>query len=248
MWTDGYATEGSLRRDEEKPRPEVNPVSSDGREQTGGGTAMRKLAVVVILVLPFVIGACPKTGPREATQAPTTTEAPQPAPAEAEWVEFTSDEHGFSVMMPETPKGEDQGPQDTPLGTMRFYMFAAMGKPIPYAVQAIHIPEEAVEKIDGAKFLELQSGRLIGTFEGAKVTKDEDISLGEHPGKALELDIPDSEKYPGGLLYITRIYYAGPRAYQLIVTVPKDYAEKENAEKFFDSFKLTGGEGAKEGE
>jgi hypothetical protein len=209
---------------------------------------MRKLAVVMVLALPFVIGACPKAGPREASQAPTTTEAPEPTAAQDEWVEFTSEEHGFSVMMPEEPEVKDQGPQDTPIGTMEFYLFTATDKPIPYAVQAIHVPEEAVAKIDAAKFLELQMGRLTKTFEDAKVTKDEEISLGEHPGRALELDIPDSEKRPGGLIYLTRIYYAGPRAYQLIVTVPKDYAEKEKAAKFFDSFRLTGGEGAKEEE
>ena len=184
--------------------------------------------------------APPVPRPEGPTEPPPPAVAPpsQPtvaAPSTGEWKEITSQEGGFTVSFPSTPK-EMKHSQDTPFGKLELFALAAE---LPrnegsYAVMYLSLPE-AMAKQQGATELLLETipQQLKASNAAAKIIgQPKKITQDGHPGRELTLEIP------GQGVAVVRVYIVQDRMYQVIVGGSKDFISSKDAQRFLDSFHL----------
>ena len=180
-----------------------------------------------------------------APAAPVAQEKPaaqNAAPLAAErdpgaWREYASPQGRFAVLVPgdmtlntqqlPTPDGKGVTLHIHSLGTSAEY--GVIHADYPFEVSGAEMRRRLLD--DGAR----------GAVEsvGAQLLEAKEISLGEHPGRALK------ELMRDGRVMHARMYLVGSRLYQVAVTLPKlDAADpatafaEETAAKFLDSFRL----------
>ncbi len=159
--------------------------------------------------------------------------------------EFTSKAGGFSITFPAgKPKETNRGGTNvtatlqTKQGT---YGVSYMGLPKddPNVKKIIPKGLDGFDKIDlgdqGVKFLEqFRDTTLLSGLRGAKVEESKKVKL-EDKQTGLESTIILANKQ----ILRHRMFMIGPSIYQITASGSKEFVTSEEADKFFDSFKLT---------
>jgi TonB family protein len=178
-----------------------------------------------------------------AQRARQTPANPPASAAEADprnWRVYAPPGEGFSVQLPGKSRGQtQQTPRPDGTATARrvhslktFAEYGVKYEDYPFAISGA---EEAQRILDaGAQGAVAEAN--------AELLESKEISLGGRPGRALK------EKLPDGRIMRVRMYLVGSRLYQLAITTPKEddapaFAIRfyeATANRFFDSFKLTG--------
>jgi hypothetical protein len=155
------------------------------------------------------------------------------AQAKLEFEKFTSNELGFSILMPGMPKGRSEK-VPSPLGELTvkgFVVETNQGK-AAWMVTSTDYPAGTVKADNQDAILD---GVVKGSTEGVKgkLLTQSKITLGKkHPGRSMQTDVPNTG------IYHARVYLVGDRLYQVIMLGPKELATSPDATKFLDSFKL----------
>jgi hypothetical protein len=153
-------------------------------------------------------------------------------PAKAQgWQPFTSKEGRFTVLLPATPL-ETSTPGDRPGGPEagRKFEVATSGwfLRVSYMEAAAPPSKAAAEKaLDNAEAGGLAAGK-------AQLLAKKGISLAGHPGREYLIKFDESSHLR------VRSVLAGSRLYLLTLQGPREQATSPEADRFFESFKLTG--------
>lgn len=146
------------------------------------------------------------------------------------WKEFSSDDGKFSVLMLGTPREET-----TQVGGKPFRSYSCqLQKDTAYRVIYADIPDETLKKEEPdytGKFLDDACRGLEGRFKG-EFKSAKRISVGEYPGREVEIAAPDN------VYYRARVYLVKNRYYQVLAQGPKGTIDAEPTTKFLDSFKV----------
>ena len=154
--------------------------------------------------------------------------------ANTEWIEFTSPEGGFSVLLPREPKFERvTDPQNKEITN---YRYTALETSYGFICEYFDITST------GGDLQSFLDATRDGIIRGAGATKigEEKISLGDYPGREIEMVITVNNETE--IRARARIFIVGKRLYSLSFLHTKDMDPKEVAEtgtKFFSSFKVT---------
>jgi hypothetical protein len=150
----------------------------------------------------------------------------------AEFKTFTSQDGGFSVLMPGEPKEESKTTQ-TASGPIQFKMFSVeLGSgSIAYIVAYNDYPQALIDRSNPATILD---GAMEGAAGGSKsnITSKTDVLLGGHPGREF------TAKLAGGFDYASRVFLVKERLYQVNVVCEPGKVSADDKRKFFESFKL----------
>ncbi|WP_052672210.1 CHAT domain-containing protein [Aliterella atlantica] len=144
----------------------------------------------------------------------------------AKWQEFSTQEGGFSVLLPGKPQQETK-PIEPGSGTLNnFFVDLKYGT---YGVSYADFPN-ASNQLDPKQVDDLLNSVRDSAVGKGKLLTDRNITLDGYKGKEIEY-------VSAGLTYKTRIYWVKQRLYQQIVVLanPKLAA---NSDRFFNSFKL----------
>jgi hypothetical protein len=169
-------------------------------------------------------------------EAPVASVPTAPASRAFGWQAFESTEGKFSVLFPAAPrKTVTAAPEHRPAtaficdmpGNRTFIV--TFEDPAGFAEKLAKAPATARAKMIEAG---LDNG-LDETLKAAKqVLSREKIALGSHPGREIEVELPD------GTFLRQRIYSVAGRIYTVTVGGPKESLRSDDAQKFFGSFKL----------
>jgi len=160
------------------------------------------------------------------------------------WLQFSSEEGQFTVLMPGTPSA-DIVTVGTPFGMLKSHFFVLGTGTILYYISYVDLPESPQTQEETKAALDKSRDRALAK---SSLISENDITLDGIPGRELLLD-------RDGMIQRGRIFYAKQRLYHVIITAPAnvvfrdgkpsphandrtDLFEKSSA-KFLDSFKLT---------
>jgi hypothetical protein len=159
--------------------------------------------------------------------APNSSSATRTS-ALADWIEYRSDDGGFTVLLPAKPEVNTQL-ADTAAGTVKLTMALTEMDNFAAGVSFNEIPQEASADPES-----LLAGGRDGAAKNLKgtVVSDKPIKLGNYPGIEFVVETPD------GLIYTARVYMVADRLYQVLFLAPKDQIDQFDVPAFFDSFTL----------
>jgi len=143
------------------------------------------------------------------------------------WKEFTSEEGGFSVLMPGEPTYSVQ-PAPTAQGSVQIHMYLLEHGVMAYGVMYNDVLGEI---IDVQKFLDERRDAAVKTVSGSQVT-EKSISIEGQPGREIKFNTADNIQYTG------RLYLVDGRLYQVIATAPAGVNADAATAKLMDSFKI----------
>ncbi|HEX8118560.1 MAG TPA: TonB family protein, partial [Pyrinomonadaceae bacterium] len=156
------------------------------------------------------------------------------------WREYISPVGRFAVLVPgnlvlKTQQMPAPGGRDITLYVQTLSTTAEYGvihADYPFPVNSPEVQKRLLD--DGA--------RGAAESVGARLLDLKEVTLGEHPGRALKEEMRD-----GRVMHV-RMYLVGSRLYQVAITLPKLDADaaafgEEVASKFLNSFRLLGGAG-----
>jgi hypothetical protein len=172
----------------------------------------KKAAVILVAILLLTIGS------RQA----------KPMSAQSDWIVFSPKGGGFSIMLPGEPKRREF-PHGTSKGQTLSPLYELTHEDFKYVVSYMNYPI-SVEGAERDKLLSMGAEAGI-TSAGGEVVSNTPISLDGYPGREVKGEMK-------GFSYRSRVYLVGQRLYLLIVWLPSNKTDSENAAKFFNSFKL----------
>lgn len=205
---------------------------------------MKKSALLLFTLLLLTQTLTHSSAAQEKPPAPAAPLAAERDPRA--WREFSAAAGRFAVTIPGdmTLKTEQMPTPDGGSIPLNIYMlltsaeYGVIYADYPFEVKGAEMQRRLLD--DGAR------GAVASV--GSKLLDIKEVSLGEHPGRALK------ELMRDGRIMHVRLYLVGSRLYQVAITLPKlgesdpatPFAE-EVAAKFLDSFRLLK-EDAQEGE
>jgi hypothetical protein len=149
-----------------------------------------------------------------------------------EWREFKNVKGNFSVMMPGTPKEQNQTEQ-TAAGPMNLYMASVMKEPNAYFVSYSDMPK-ATWKGDVKKMLAGARDGAATRVKGTIVADRELLLDGKYPGREFKV-------FVGGQMEMTqRVYLVKHRLYQLNMGCMLGKCTPAQVQEYMESFKLLG--------
>lgn len=152
--------------------------------------------------------------------------------AQSIWKPFSSQEGGFTILMPGSPT-EDQRNINTKVGAVPVNSFYVVRpNEALYGVAYADLPKEAsLNTLDINQLLNsFASGFAQGS--GGRVVSQKNIRLGNFPGREIRLQYQQGETGRG------RIFLANQRLYQVVVITSKESSLPKSIEGFFKSFRL----------
>jgi hypothetical protein len=156
-------------------------------------------------------------------------------PKQVDWQRVAALEGRFSVLIPGTPVERKQT-ADSPIGSIQINTFTLTKGRDEFTVAFTDYPA-AILKSKPETILE---GVRIGVEADlqAKLLDERPTSLEGYPGRQYRLEVPES-RFPGGGIYKVRAYLVKQRLYQVVAVTPKATVSSMDAEKFFQSFRLS---------
>lgn len=158
----------------------------------------------------------------------------QPPASKVEWKTFAPEKEGFSVLMPGTPKKEEDPPIPTDYGQVKSYSYMAMSGAGIFGVSYSDYPV-SITQVDAKKVLDGERDRILKGSK-LKLISEKDVVSGDTTGRELQLETPE------GMVSKGRLYLAKQRLFQVMVVTSKARAEvpeaQQDASKFLDSFQL----------
>ncbi len=187
------------------------------------------------------ISACSRSGQdRAAPAAETKTEgpavettAPPAADKYADWVEYGSEPHLFTVITPKSFEVSRDTTQSA-AGEMELVSYLAELGQVAYGVVCSDFPQDFIDKTEPNTLLKNGSKGFINQFNG-KVSGEQLLSLDGNPG----LEIALTGITQGVDIFAkARFYLVGKRLYQVMVIAEKGKEDLEAIDKFLRSFRL----------
>jgi hypothetical protein len=148
-----------------------------------------------------------------------------------EWKEFASKEGRFKIVMPGAPKQEELE-TESDFGKGVLHMNVAQADKTMYGANYCDFPAE-IKNAPLKKVFDSSRDGAVANLEG-KLVRESDIKLGDYPGREIHIGAEDGKQ-----LFRARVYLVDRRLYQVVVFGSKEAAISKQADKFFDSFKLT---------
>ena len=152
----------------------------------------------------------------------------KPKSTHSDWIVFSPKDGGFSIMLPAEPE-QRALPHETKEGRTLSPMYELTQGGFKYVVSYMNHPA-SVEGDERDKLLSMAAEAVI-TSAGGSVVSNTSLSLDGSPGREVVGEVK-------GFSYRSRVYLVGHRVYLLIVWLPPNKADSENAAKFFNSFKI----------
>lgn len=152
--------------------------------------------------------------------------------AQSIWKPFSSQEGGFTVLMPGSPT-TDQRDIKTQAGAVPANLFYVVRPDEAlYGVAYADLPKEvSLNSLDINQLLNsFASGFAQGS--GGRLVSQENIRLGDFPGREIRL------QYSQGEIGRGRIFLANRRLYQVVVITSKESSLPKSIEGFFKSFRI----------
>lgn len=165
------------------------------------------------------------------TMAAPATSTPQPTPTAAggEWVEYTSEEGGFSVMMPGQPKEDTTGAGDFSLNVEQENAY--------YTVNYTEMPAATIDlgEEDIKQVLTEAGNGAVSAINGTVISERE-LTLNGYQGREVRAETSASGM---DATYVARIYLVNGHLFQTVVVAETDAMSEEDIQTFLDSFTLT---------
>jgi hypothetical protein len=176
----------------------------------------------LLLISLCTIGCSKST--RRGSFPPTTS--PEPA-----WIQFTSQEGRFRVLMPGEPTSHALN-QPTPVGDLQFHMFTyEVSKTKAFIVGYNDYPENQKIRSPEAVLAGVREGNVRG-LKG-KLLSHKPITINKYPGLEQVIELPHE-----GAIAIWCNYLVGHRLYQVTAIGPGFRPDTEEVKKFHQSFQL----------
>ncbi|MEW6494141.1 MAG: hypothetical protein AB1589_16755 [Cyanobacteriota bacterium] len=156
--------------------------------------------------------------------------------AQSIWKSFSSEEGGFTVLMPGSPT-EDQRDINTKVGAVPINLFyVARPNEALYGVAYADLPKDvSLNSLDINQLLNsFASGFAQGS--GGRIVSQKTIRIGDFPGREIRL------QYQQGEIGRGRIFLANKRLYQVVVITSKESSLTKSIEGFFKSFRIVNNE------
>lgn len=148
-----------------------------------------------------------------------------------ELTKFTSKAGKFSVSLPGKPMEQTK---KVPAGGMDIDMFMFIVAPSDdrvYLVTYSDYDKALVTDDNKDAILDGAAKGSITNLKG-KTLKNEEITIGKHPGRELLVELPNKSQYRA------QIYLVNNRLYQVVALGPKSFVKSETTDDYFKSFKL----------
>lgn len=145
----------------------------------------------------------------------------------AGWKEYASTDGGFTVLLPPNPAQKDKTDAKFAAGKIR-EVSAQPASSRNYSVQYYDLGGLPINHYLYLGWL--RNDLLSG---GGTLVRENEVSLAPHTGKEIVVELA------GDQLLVRRIYLAEARVFWLTAQYPKSSAPSAEAQKFFDSFKIT---------
>jgi hypothetical protein len=150
----------------------------------------------------------------------------------APFKDFRSSEGAFNILMPGTPKTQNQT-LETPVGKVPMTMYMSGSGSAGCAVAFADYPQQIIDSTDPQKLLEGAKNGAISNVNG-KLVSETKVSFNGLPARDVVIEVP-------GKAFITaRFILAGPRFYELMLIAPKAKGHEQDISQFFNSFKIDG--------
>jgi hypothetical protein len=156
----------------------------------------------------------------------------KPDDGQPDWKEFASKEGRFKLLMPGTPK-QYKLDTESDFGKGVLHINTVEAGETMYGTNYCDFPAE-VKKAPLKQVYDSSRDGAVANLEG-KLASEKDIKLGEYPGREIRIEVAGGKK-----LFRARVYLVDQRLYQVVVFGTKETATSKEADKFLDSFKLTG--------
>jgi hypothetical protein len=174
----------------------------------------------------------PEAQEKPPAEKPAAQEKPQSKSALPKgWKEFSAPEDGFAVAVPGTMEKKDI-PGAGGKGKMNLYLLVDPSGGTSFTAMAIHLPPGEAQMPDEKKWTDFRAG-MMGQIKGGTLKAERKVSLGDHPGREYEIEVPSL-----GVTSIARAYDLGDRVYSLSVAGRGLTANSDAVRNFFNSFRL----------
>ncbi len=218
---------------------------------------MKHYRLIVLVLLAVALMACqPAATNTPEARAPIATRAPVsggPTAPTAEpvdtaepiatsetsvegWVTFSSEEGGFTMLLPKQPK-EQRQPITTAAGSVDTIMYIAEVGNTAFGAGFSDFPASASHADPQTVLAGARDGAAKNV--NGTVIDEKPIELDGHPGLEIAVEIPAGAAVPGGAMYRGRLYLVNNRLYQVIYVALKKDENSAEYQKLFDSFQLT---------
>jgi hypothetical protein len=152
--------------------------------------------------------------------------APVAPKAAGDWITHSSTAGRFSILMPATPRTQEQ-PVDTAAGKLINYVAMAQRGSAAFAISYADYPQNNAEP--QGVLDTVRDGAVTG-IKGTLVTTKRITHKG-FPGREFQASVQ-------GALYTSRIFLVGDRLYQMVVVAPVGQLSDSDISKFLTSFDL----------
>src|ERR1051325_1557378 len=191
----------------------------------------RFLATAIItLALSFSLSAQEHTKrpPSTPSSTPNRTAPATNVPDASGWVRFTSEAVHFTVLMPETPtdKTETVNSEHGPYTT---HLFVVRDTTNVYLIGWVDYDPSF--NFNRQSELEANRDNFVKGIN-AKLLSTRSFTIDGYP--ALEFSAETDDR-----VFKSRVYMVGRRPYQIVIGSPKDTDDSVNANRFFNSFKVS---------
>jgi hypothetical protein len=149
-----------------------------------------------------------------------------------EWKEFATKEGRFKVQMPGTPEHKKLD-AESDFGKGVLHMNTVQAGKTMYGANYIDYPA-TIKKVPVKQLFDSSRDGAAANLDG-KVVKEKDIKLGDHPGREIHIEVGGGKQ-----LFRVRVYLVEQRMYQVVILGTTMAATSKEADKFLDSFQLTG--------
>jgi len=148
------------------------------------------------------------------------------------WQEFTAQQDGFSVLLPDKPKREVISSDKTMETVSHFAQIGLDG----YGVLSFNLKDPALAQAKPAALLEMVKKSILSEQQGA-VVSEKPIQLGSHNGYEILISQPKTKDLPDGGQIVMRLYLAGKRLY-VAMAITSGQDTPAEVTPFLDSFKV----------
>lgn len=154
------------------------------------------------------------------------------------WTEYTSEDGGFSVLMPSDKVDTEKSTQYTEVGPIDLYMHSVSRDDAFYLVSYNDMDFLEGIKMTSADMNDILEDGVQGsknTLPGGKFIYRRNTSMAGNPGKEYRIE---GKKGDLEVAVFGKVYLVGTRLYQIVVTTTKENAESKDIPKFMESFRL----------
>ena len=148
----------------------------------------------------------------------------------AGWLRFTSEEGGFSVLMPgpDAPRDRPATKTDPRLGASTVHRFTKKAEKGFFV--AVWVDYAPTANLDVRGEINANRDNFLKGVK-ARLTSERPVALDGHPG--LEFTAESNQA-----VFKSRVYVVGKRAYHLTAVTYKGFDDSANVDAFFSSFQL----------